>query len=68
MKTSVFTARSAAYWSRRAWDRKFEAGETVTSGPASDVRRIDPITGKVVENIKSEEEQQARLSRRVRRS
>ncbi len=68
MKTGVFTARSAEYWSRRAWDRKFEAGETVTTGPASDVRRIDPTTGKVIENIKSEEDRQMGLGRRDRRS
>ena len=40
----------------------------VTTGPASDVRRIDPTTGAVIADIKSEEEPQPKSSRtRARR-
>jgi hypothetical protein len=64
MSTGGFKARSADYWSRRAWDRKLASGEQLTIGPASDVRRIDPATGKVIESIKSEEEPRPRKNRR----
>jgi hypothetical protein len=67
MKIGDFTARSAEYWSRRAWDRKLETDDTITTGPASDVRRIDPASGEVIENIKSEEQACAKGRYRLRR-
>ena len=51
-----FAPRSAAYWSRRAWDRRLRNDDTLTSGPASDIRLIDPKTGDVIDDIQSDEE------------
>lgn len=69
MTTDGFVARSAKYWSRRAWERKGSMDHPATTiGPASDVRRIDPATGEVIADIKSDEEPRARTGRtRTRR-
>jgi hypothetical protein len=64
MKTGGFVARSAEFWSKRAWERKLGTDDRLTIGPASDVRRIDPMTGEVIENIKSEDDPRPVKSRR----
>jgi hypothetical protein len=64
MKTGGFVARSSEYWSQRAWDRRLASDDRSTIGPASDVRRIDPATGEVIETMKSEEEPRPKKYRR----
>lgn len=64
MKNSGFVARSAAFWSKRAWERKLASDDKLTVGPASAVRRIDPVTGQVIECIKSEDDPRPQKFRR----
>lgn len=70
MESKTFIPRSKEYWAGRALERRSSMDQPLTTGPASDVRRIDPATGHVIEDIKSEEEarKQQPRARRVRRS
>ena len=55
METKAFKPRSKDYWAGRATERRYAMDHPMTIGPASDVRRIDPETGEVIEDIESEE-------------
>lgn len=70
MESKTFIPRSKEYWAGRALERRSSMDQPLTTGPASDVRRIDPTTGHVIEDIKSEEEARAQKpsGRRGRRS
>lgn len=56
MGSETFKPRSKEYWSERALARRDLMDHPITTGAASDVRRIDPTTGDVIEDIRSEEE------------
>lgn len=57
MGSDTFKPRSKEFWAMRALKRRETIGYPgITTGPASDVRRIDPATGDVIEFIRSEEE------------